>query len=187
MLGSNNTITVTGDANDTAPDLDWIEVVDVASTVPVDRPLPAKPVERHVLGQRQRRQPRRRLCQPQQRLPRRVDPATSTRWTSGTASYTGQYVQVDFTGTVNLSTITLDNSNDGSANDFPGTYAVYTSQDGVTFSTTPVATGSGAANQTIISFTQEAVRAIRIKAMATNGSGGWWSIGNIQTDCNLAP
>jgi hypothetical protein len=109
----------------------------------------------------------------------------STRWTSGTSNYAGQYFEIAFTGTVNISTITLDNSNDGSASDFPGTYAVYTSQDGSTFSTTPVATGSGSANQTIISFTQEAVRAIRIKATSLNSGGGWWSIGDIQTDCNL--
>ena len=115
-------------------------------------------------------------------------PVTSTRWTSGTNNYVGQYVQVDFTGIVNLSTITLDNSADGSPNDFPGVYAVYTSQDGVTFSTTAVATGAGSANKTIISFTQEAVRAVRIKATSNVGnSGGWWSIGDIQTDCNLAP
>jgi glucosylceramidase len=110
----------------------------------------------------------------------------TTRWTSGTSSFAGQYVQIDFTGTVNLSTITLDNSNDGSASDFPGTYAVYTSQDGSTFSATPVATGSGSLNQTIISFTEEAVRAIRIKATSTTSNAGlWWSIGDIQTDCNL--
>ena len=126
--------------------------------------------------------------------PRSASPASwisstarqSTRWSSGTGSYAGQYVQVDFTGTVNLSTITLDNSNDGSTNDFPGTYAVYTSQDGVNFSTTAVATGSGSAGKTVISFTQEPLRAIRIQATSTNGSGGWWSIGDIQTDCNLS-
>jgi hypothetical protein len=87
---------------------------------------------------------------------------------------------------VNLSTITLDNSNDGSAGDYPGTVAVFTSQDGVNFGATPDATASGANSTTTISFTaQENVRAIRIQNTGPR-SGPWWSIGEIETDCNLA-
>jgi hypothetical protein len=141
MVGSNNTITVTGTATNWAPDLDWIEVVDVASTVPstgVCQPT-MWTVTSSVNGSSTAN-----LVDGSVNLSSGLGvwtPATSTRWTSGTASYTGQYVQVDFTGTVILSTITLDHSNDGSSGDFPGTYAVYTSQDGVTFSNTAVATG----------------------------------------------
>jgi hypothetical protein len=35
------------------------------------------------------------------------------------------------------------------------------------------------------SSTRETVRAIRIKATGANGSNGWWSIGEIRTDCWL--
>ncbi|HTA18860.1 MAG TPA: discoidin domain-containing protein, partial [Polyangia bacterium] len=170
--GSNNTLYVTADPSDPAPDLDWIEVVDSGSSVPSTG-----------------------LCQPSLwtvtasvnngSAGNIVNGNLTDRWTSGTNA-AGAYVQIDFTGNVNLSTITLDNTQDGSTNDFPGTYAVYSSADGVTFSATPFTTGPGAAKQTIISFTQESVRAIRIANTAANANGSWWSVGEIETDCNLS-
>ncbi|HEX4403259.1 MAG TPA: discoidin domain-containing protein, partial [Polyangia bacterium] len=105
------------------------------------------------------------------------------RWTTNSGSYAGQYVQIDFTGSINLSRITLDDSQT-SGGDYPGAYAVFSSSDGVNFSSTPFVTGSGTSGQTVISFQQENIRAIRIQATSTT-NGGWWSIGEIETNCSL--
>jgi hypothetical protein len=170
--GGSNTVYVTADPTDPAPDLDWIEVVDSGSSVPSTG-----------------------LCEPALwKVTASVNSSTASeivdgdgaqRWTTGSSSVNGQYVQIDFTGNVNLSTITLDNSKVGSG-DYPSTFAVYSSTDGSTFSSTPFATAPGAAGKTIISFTQESVRAIRIKATANTPSNGWWSIGEVTTDCDLS-
>ena len=170
--GSTNTISVTADPIHPAPDLDWIEVVDVNSSVPSTG-----------------------LCQPALwnvttsisgaiGLPAIVDGILTNRFTSNRAMQVGDYVQIDFTGNVNLSRITLDNSSDGATSDFPGTYAVYSSQDGVTFSSTPFATGPGTASSTVISFSPESVRAVRIQVTSALSSN-WWSIGELGTDCSL--
>jgi hypothetical protein len=170
--GSSNTIKITGDGVHQAPDIDWIEVVDTSATVPSTG-----------------------LCQPSLwNITTSANTSTASiavngnsgdRWTTSRSQQTGDYYQIDFTGTVNLSTVTLNNNSDGATNDYPGTYAVYTSQDGVTFGATPVATGPGAPGQTIISFTQESLQAIRIKVTGARTSN-WWSIGEITTDCSLA-
>ena len=54
--------------------------------------------------------------------------------------------------------------------------------DGTTFDTTAFATGSGAAGQSVISFSERTLRAVRIKVTST-GSTSWWSIGDVQTSC----
>jgi hypothetical protein len=169
--GSNNTIYVTADPNDAAPDLDWIEVVGTTSSVPntgLCTPSLWK-VTTNISGDAD--------------TSLLVDGTGSSRWTSNRGQQVGDYIQLDFQGLVNLSTITLDNSNDGSGGDYPATYAVYTSQDGSSFSGTPVTTGSGGLNKTVISFTQENLRAVRIQI--TGARSPWWSVGAVQTDCNL--
>jgi hypothetical protein len=167
--GTANTISVTADATHPAPDLDWIEVVNSDSTVPQTG-----------------------LCQPSlwnvtasvnsSDASNAVSSSGSDRWSTNRAMKVGDYYQIDFTGTVHLSTLTMDNRG-GSPNDFPATYAVYSSSDGCTFSSTPFATGSGTPTQTVISFPEETVRAIRIKVTATTSN--YWSILNFQTDCSL--
>ena len=93
----------------------------------------------------------------------------------------GDYYQLDFTGTVNLTKIVLNNSQ-SSGNDFPSGIALYGSMDGTSFDSSAFATGSGAAGLSTISFTQRTLRAVRIKITST-GSTNWWSIGDIQTSC----
>jgi hypothetical protein len=170
--GSSNTIYVTADPNDPAPDLDWIEVVGTSSTVPNTGLCQQSlwNVTTNIAGDTDTS-----LLQ---------NGSGSTRWTSNRAQQVGDYIQVDFQGLVNVSTITLDNSNDGSAGDYPGTIGAYTSQDGTNFSSTPVVTVNGANNKTVISFTQENMRAIRLKI--TSARSPWWSVGELTTDCNLA-
>ena len=172
-VNGNNTIHVTADPTHAAPDLDWIEVLGTESTLPSTG-----------------------LCQESMwnvtssvnsgAVASAVDSNLTNRWTTARAMQAGDYYQIDFTGTVNLTTITLDNSQDGSAGDFPGVVAVYTSQDGVTFSPTPVDTSPGASGHTVLSFPSEAMRAIRIQVVTANSnSNAWWSIGEIETDCSL--
>ena len=168
--GSNNTIWVTADPTHNAPDLDWIEVVGTTSSLPATG-----------------------LCQPslwavsasvnngQSNLA--VDGDLTSRWTTGRAMANGDYYQIDFQGNVKMSNITMDNTQSGS-NDYPGTIAVYTSQDGVNFNSVAVDSSPGAAGKTVFSFTQNSLRAIRIKVTSAS-SGNWWSIGEVQTDCTL--
>jgi hypothetical protein len=167
--GSNNTVYVTADSTHAAPDLDWIEIVGTTSTVPTNGVCTPSlwNVTSSVNG-----------------TAGLVDGNLVNRWTSGRAMQVGDYVQVDFLGNVNLSSITLNNSLTSGA-DYPAKYAVYTSMDGVNFSSTPVVTASGVLNNaTAATFATESVRAIRIQ-ITSAGSTNWWSIGELQTDCNL--
>jgi hypothetical protein len=171
-VGSNNTIYVTADPSDPAPDLDWIEVVGTTSTVPtsgVCTPSLWK-VTTNVSGSTSTTAVN--------------DSNTSDRWTSARAQKNGDYLQIDFQGLVNISNITLDNTNDGWSGDYPATVAMYTSQDGVNFNPEPDATASGGSGKTVLSFAQENLRAIRIVNTSPR-SGPWWSIGEMTTDCNL--
>jgi hypothetical protein len=94
----------------------------------------------------------------------------------------GDYYQIDFTGMVKLSQITLNNTAT-SGNDYPGAYAVYGSADGVTFDSTPFVTGAGAANSTVITFAQRSVKAVRVKV--TTARSNYWSIGEFEAACTL--
>ena len=90
-----------------------------------------------------------------------------------------------FPGTVKMTSITLNGggtSND--ALDFPGGYALYGSTDGTNFSTTPFATGNGSANQTVITFAQQSLKAVKVKQTGTSNSGRWWSIDEFQMNCS---
>jgi hypothetical protein len=166
--GSMNSIRITGDGVHNPPDLDWIEVLGSSSTLPPTG-----------------------ICKPSMwnvtasasGTAGALDGDLATRWTTGRPMTPGDYYQIDFTGTVNLSAITLNNTQT-SPNDFAATYALYTSQDGVTFSPTPALMAPGAAGQTNLMFPQESLRAVRIQVTSVNGTA-WWSIGEVQTNCAL--
>jgi hypothetical protein len=180
--GSSNTVSVTADPNDSAPDLDWIEIVDSGSTLPSTGFCdPAKwTITTNVSGS--------------SGLSNLANGSNSARWTTGRGMQNGDYVQIDFGGNVTLggydgngnvnAGISLDNSNDGSSGDYATTYAIYTSQDGSSFGGTAMMTGAGASNMTNLYFAPESVRAIRIQV--TNArSAAWWSIGEVLTNCSL--
>jgi hypothetical protein len=111
-----------------------------------------------------------------------IDLDTGTRWTSARNMVVGDYYQVNFTGMVKLSQLTLNNVSVANG-DYPSTYAVYGSADGTTFDTTAFVTGSGANNQTVINFAQRSVKAVRVKV--TGARSNWWSIGELQAACAL--
>jgi hypothetical protein len=112
-----------------------------------------------------------------------IDGNLTTKWTSGRSQDGTDFYQVDFGGTVKLTKITLDDTGDNSAADFPLMYQVYGSTDGTTFGATPFVTGSGTANSTMITFPEQTVRAVRIRELGTKAE--WWSIGELQTVCSL--
>jgi hypothetical protein len=112
-----------------------------------------------------------------------IDGNLTTRWTSGHSQNGTDYYQVDFGGTVKLTKITLDDTGDNSAADFPLMYQVYGSTDGTTFGATPFITGSGTANSTMITFPEQTVRAVKIRELGAKAE--WWSIGEFQTVCSL--
>jgi hypothetical protein len=167
--GSDNTIYVTADATHAAPDLDWIEIVGTNSGVPATG-----------------------VCQPSLwsvsasvnggAAGNLTDGDLAARYTTGRTMQAGDYIQVDFRGLVNIASITLNNTYT-SGGDYAAAYSVYTSQDGVNFSSTPVMTGAGAQDKTVIPFAQESMRAVRIKV--TGATSKWWSVGELQADCSL--
>jgi hypothetical protein len=166
--GNTNTIEFLGDGTHAVPDLDWIEII-------APPPIPAGSCDRT----------------------RWIETATdnggqagiatdgnlATRWTTNTPMAAGDYYQVDFTGTVKLSSLTLNNSQTSST-DYPGSVEVFGSADGLTFDAAPFVTANGAANQTNINFAQRSLKAVRIK-VKTARAGVWWSIGELQAGCAI--
>jgi hypothetical protein len=108
-----------------------------------------------------------------------IDGDLSSRFTTGRAQDGTDAITVNFGGTVKITGVTLNNSSTSSG-DYPGGYAIYGSSDGMTFGTTAIATGSGAATQTVATFAQQTVRAIKIVQTGTANSSHWWSIGEVQ-------
>ena len=101
-----------------------------------------------------------------------LDGDLSTRWSTGTSQANGQWFQIDM-GSVNVfNKLVLNSAN--SPNDYPRGYQVLISNDGVNW-TGPVATGTGTAGTTTISFATQAAQYIRIIQTGSVG-GTFWSI-----------
>jgi hypothetical protein len=179
--GSSNTVSVTSDGTHSAPDLDWIEVVDNGSTLPSTGFCDSSQwnVTTNVSGSTG--------------LSNLTNGTNSSRWTTARGMQNGDYVQIDFGGAVQLggtdsngnpnAGIQLDNTNDGSSGDYAATYAIYTSQDGTNFGAIPMMTGSGSSGMTNLYFAPESVRAIRIQVASSRSP--YWSVGEVLTNCSL--
>jgi hypothetical protein len=111
-----------------------------------------------------------------------VDGDLKTRWASNRPQNGSDWYQVDFGALVKLARITLDNSQTF-PNDYPGSYAVYASLDGVTFDSKPFASGRGTYDQTVIDFSQRTLRAIKITEVGSARAPNWWQIGELQVVC----
>jgi F5/8 type C domain len=111
-----------------------------------------------------------------------IDGDLKTRWASNRPQMGVDWFQVDFGAFVKLNRITLDNTQ-SYPNDFAGSYAVYGSLDGVTFDAAPFVTGNGAANATVINFSQRTVRAVKITQVGAARSPSWWQIGELEVVC----
>ena len=110
-----------------------------------------------------------------------IDGDLKTRWANNRPQSGADWYQVDFGALVKLAKVTLDNTQ-AYPNDYAGSYAVFGSLDGVKFDAAPFVTGNGAANETIINFSQRTVRAIKIAEVGAARTN-WWQIGELEVDC----
>jgi hypothetical protein len=111
-----------------------------------------------------------------------LDGDLTTRWTSSRLQDGTDWFAVDFGGTVTLTSITLNDSQ-SYPGDYPGSYEVRASLDGVTFDDAPFATGDGADGATTIELAARPVRAVKVSQVGTSNATRWWGIGEFQTTC----
>jgi hypothetical protein len=118
--------------------------------------------------------------------PGAVDGDLTTRWDSAHVQNGTDWFQVDFGGSVQLTSITLNNT-ETFPGDYPGAYEIRGSVDGVSFDGAPFVGGAGANGSTVVNFAPRAVRAVRVAQVGTANSRSWWGIGEFQTACAMFP
>ncbi|HEY4417456.1 MAG TPA: carbohydrate-binding protein [Verrucomicrobiae bacterium] len=101
-----------------------------------------------------------------------LDGDLTTRWSTGGSQVNGQWFQVDLGSTNVFNKIVLNAVN--SANDYPRSYQVTISNDGLNWSS-PIASGAGTTGTTTITFTAQAARYLRI-TQTGSANGTYWSI-----------
>ncbi len=101
-----------------------------------------------------------------------LDGAGGTRWSTGAvqSGATTQTFTVDMLAAKTFSQITLD-----SGGDYARSYQVYASNDTANWGTA-IATGTGTAALTTITFAAKTARYIQIRQLTSAGTGSWWSI-----------
>ena len=104
-----------------------------------------------------------------------VDDDASTRWSTGTAQASGQYLQVDLGCRTRISRLVLDTG--AGTGDYPRGYTVSVSDDGRRWSR-PIATGAGTGQLTAIAMGDRPTRYVRITLTA--GAGNWWSVADVR-------
>jgi hypothetical protein len=111
-----------------------------------------------------------------------IDGNLTTRFTTLRPMQAGDYYQVDFTGAVNLTAVTSNNTQT-SPDDYAATFTVYSSTNGTTW--TMVASGPGVKNMTTISFAKTQMRYVRLQVTTANPNTGlYYSIGEFQVACS---
>jgi len=109
------------------------------------------------------------------------DNDAATRWSTGAAQSSGQWVQIDMGAAITFNQIVLDTAkNSVEEQDYPRAYDVQVSKDGANW--TPVAQGQGRVKATPINF--PAVSARYIKISLTASASNWWSIGELNVYLN---
>jgi allantoicase len=105
-----------------------------------------------------------------------IDGNVATRWTTGQNQMGNEWFLIDMGAVLPVSEVVLDDTS--FPTDFPPTYTLEASTDGVTY--TQTAMGAGAM-VTTIQFAQRKARYIRIndKEMTAAPDGYWWSIDEI--------
>jgi O-glycosyl hydrolase len=101
-----------------------------------------------------------------------LDGAASTRWTTGVAQATGQWLQLDMKKTTFTSGISLDVTT--STGDYPRGYTVAVSDDATNWQ--PIATGNAVAGIASSSWRPQSARYLRVTLSQSYGSA-YWSIG----------
>jgi hypothetical protein len=105
---------------------------------------------------------------------RALDGNEATRFTTGTPMTNGMWFQVDMQAARTFNEITMDSG--GSGNDYARGYAVYVSNDGVSFGN-PVATGTGTAPLITVAFATQTARYVKI--VQTGSATFWWSMAEL--------
>lgn len=103
-----------------------------------------------------------------------TDGNASTRWSTGTAQADGQYVLVDFGQTENFDKIVMEHD----ANDYPGSYKVEISQDGMNFTEVVlnnVQIGFGP-KMVLLPSTPQTARYVKVSLTGPHAIDNWWSI-----------
>lgn len=103
-----------------------------------------------------------------------IDGNSSSRWSTGSAQANGQYVLIDFSQQENFDKIILEH--DG--NDYPGTYKVEISLDGVNFTQVTlnnIHIGFGP-KMVLLPSTPQTARYVRISLTGPHATNNWWSI-----------
>jgi hypothetical protein len=108
-----------------------------------------------------------------------VDNNIASRWSTGANQTLGQYLQIDFSGTVSLTQVVLDASNN--AGDYPRGYDIGLSANGTTF--TSVATGAPTTPIVTVNFTAAQGRYLRITQTGTVAA--WWSVDELHLACTV--
>jgi hypothetical protein len=114
-----------------------------------------------------------------------IDGDVTTRWANNRPQDGTDWYQVDFGASVVLGSITLNTQI--YPNDYPRGFAILGSSDGFEFGPTPFATGNGTVGSTVINFSQQVVRAVRVKQTGAMQTGNWWQIAEFQVTCSRAP
>lgn len=100
-----------------------------------------------------------------------LDDTFGTRWSTGQPQSPGISFQVDMANVQSFSSIALDCG--ASGGDYPRGYQVFVSNDGSTWGNA-IASGQGSSGYTVIPFTKQSAR--YIKVVLTASSGSWWSM-----------
>lgn len=109
------------------------------------------------------------------------DGNTATRWSTGAAQVSGQWLQVDMGAKLTFNQVVLDTAkNSSDEEDYPRGYQVQVSADGSSWTT--VATGAGGRKATAINFPVASGRYLRIAL--TESSTNWWSVGELNVYLN---
>ena len=103
-----------------------------------------------------------------------VDDDAATRWSTGAAQSSGQYLQVDLGYRRPVTELVLDTG--AGTGDYPRGYTVTASLDGHTWTT--VDSGVGTGQLTTVTLAGAPVRYLRVTLTATSDS--WWSVADVR-------
>ena len=104
-----------------------------------------------------------------------IDDDATTRYSTGAGQQPGQYLQVDFGRPERVRKLVFDTG--VNLGDYPRGYTVTVSSDGTTWSS-PVASGVGSGQLTVVRLSGPPVRYVRMTLNAASGS--WWSVADVR-------
>src|SRR5258708_36852232 len=101
-----------------------------------------------------------------------LDGDSTTRWTTGAAQAGGEWFQVDMGSPTLLNRVYVNAAGFGGGGDFPAGYQVLVSPDASSWKN--VASGPRTSGTTVIPFTTQVARYVRV--VQTGTSASWWSV-----------